>query len=243
MEPIDEIEPELSERLRLLTDDTFDDWRQALLEKSFDDYDEDNMGHESDPYEDDDADEYYENYDDDEADYYEDDENEDWDNWGDALETAESNPEAPISDPIPPEQQMMTGTNPAVYADQQAKYPNEYGSRADPDHSDIQVEQPEDGSETKVEPIPEYDPWVAEPVYMGDESDPYQDDDDDEYYENYDDDDADYYDDDENEDDYEAKVRPSICHLYNAHVYCNYNSKFSANFLKSNVHQIRPDFL
>ena len=82
-----------------------------------------------------------------------------------ALETAESNPEAPISDVVPP---MMTGTNPAVYADQQANYPNEYGSRADPDIeepiSDIQVEEPEGESEPEVEPIPEVSPSESQPV-------------------------------------------------------------------------------
>ena len=85
-----------------------------------------------------------------------------------ALETAESNPEAPISDPLSPEQRMMTGTNPAVYADQQANYPNEYGSRADPDIeepvSDIQVEEPEGESELEVEPIPVVSLSESQPV-------------------------------------------------------------------------------
>ena len=89
-----------------------------------------------------------------------------------ALKTAEEpNPEAPISDPVPP--MMMTGTNPAVYsdvpqtadqpADQSANYPNEYGSRADPDNTeapgmpDNPVEDvlPESGGEPEVESEPE----------------------------------------------------------------------------------------
>ena len=96
----------------------------------------------------------------------------------------ESNPEAPISDPVPAV--MMTGTNPEVYADisqdqpadqsadqpvdqsadqpadqpvgQAANYPNEYGSRADPDNAeapiitDLPVETSEIESEPKVTP-------------------------------------------------------------------------------------------
>ena len=88
----------------------------------------------------------------------------------------ESNPEVPLSDPVPP--MMMTGTNPEVYADisqdqpadqsadqsadqpvdQAANYPNEYGSRADPDNAeapiitDLPVETSEIESESEVTP-------------------------------------------------------------------------------------------
>ena len=94
-----------------------------------------------------------------------------------ALETAEeTNPEAPISDPLPP--MLMTGTNPAVYADQPAEQPadqpadqsanysNEYGSRADPDNTEapgipdpVDV-LPESESEPEVESGPEVAPMV-----------------------------------------------------------------------------------
>lgn len=78
-----------------------------------------------------------------------------------ALQAAEeTNPEAPMSDEVPP---MMTGTNPAVYADTQqtadqpVNYPNEYGSRADPDTPELPVEDalPMEQQEPEVEPEPE----------------------------------------------------------------------------------------
>jgi len=79
-----------------------------------------------------------------------------------ALQAAEeTNPEAPMSDEVPP--MMMTGTNPAVYADvqqtadQPVNYPNEYGSRADPDTPELPVEDalPVVQKEPEVEPEPE----------------------------------------------------------------------------------------
>ena len=94
----------------------------------------------------------------------------------------ESNPEAPISDPVPP--MMMTGTNPEVYADvpqtadqpaeepaadQPANYPNEFGSRADPDNFEAPG-NPETPTED-VLPVSETEPEVeSEPELISSET-------------------------------------------------------------------------
>ena len=100
-----------------------------------------------------------------------------------ALQPArDSNPEAPISDSVPP--MMMTGTNPAVYADvpqtadqpadqpaadQSANYPNEFGSRADPDN--FEAPGNPDTPTEDILPVSETEPEVeSEPKLISSET-------------------------------------------------------------------------